>query len=232
MTQVADQNWFTNITTPNEVSLRRELYQRGRVTRPWTLNYGGAILDDPTAPYYGMFSALSAHGVFWGNLAFLDEKTRAYYRRWFAWAKEQRAYSDFYRYYQVSNVFPVPDGISSRDYRHAIPSQRYGVVPLGIHPPGFEPLSEHPGGIWDGVARLDARGEGPIFLFRPASSWAAFFQLRIPWVERDTRYRLTDATAERDLGVFSGEELIERGVEIEIEETASAKVILLRCAQV
>jgi alpha-galactosidase len=228
LTQVADQNWFTNITTPNEVSLRREIYQRGRVTRPWTLNYGGAILDDPNAPAYGMFSALTAHGVFWGNLAFLDEKTRAYYRRWFAWVKEQRAYSDFYRYYQVSNVFPVPDGVSSRDYRHATPSTRYGVLPLGIHPPGFDSLSGHAGGFWDGVARLDPRGEGPVFLFRPAMSWAAFFQLHIPWVERNARYRLTDVTDERDLGVWTGEELIERGVEIEIADTTNAKVVVLR----
>jgi alpha-galactosidase len=228
LTQVADQNWFTNITSPNEVSLRREIYQRGRVTRPWTLNCAGAVLEDADAPSYGMFSALTAHGVIWGNLAFIDEKTQAHYRRWFAWAKEQRAYSDFYRYYQVSDVFPVPDGVSSRDYRHAIPSQRYGIPPLGIHPPGFDPISEHPGGIWDGVARLDARGEGPIFLFRPASSWAAFFQLHIPWVERQARYRLTDVTDERELGIWAGEELIEGGVEIEIAETRKAKVILLR----
>ncbi len=230
LTQVADQNWFTNISSPNEVSLRREIYQRGRVTRPWTLNCAGAILGDADAPSYRIFSALTAHGVFWGNLAFIDKETKDQYRRWFTWAKEQRAYGDFYRYYQVSNVFPVPDGVSSRDYRHAIPSQRYGISPLGIHPPGFEPVSDHPGAAWDGVARLNVRGEGPIFLFRPASSWAAFFQLRIPWVERQARYRLTDVTAERELGVWTGEELIERGVEIEIAETTSAKVILLRRA--
>jgi alpha-galactosidase len=228
LTQVANQNWFSNITSPNEVSLRREIYQRGRVTRPWTLNYGGTTLEDPNAPLYGMFSALTGHGVFWGNLAFLDEETRAYYRRWFAWAKEQRAYSDFYRYYKVSNVFPVPDGVSTRDYRHAIPTERYGVPPLGIHAPGFDPTPEHPGGIWDGVARLDERGEGPIFLFRPASAWSAYFQLHVPWVDRSARYHLTDETEERDLGVLAGEELIERGIEIEIADTTSAKVILLR----
>jgi alpha-galactosidase len=228
LTQVADQNWFSNITSPNEVSLRREIYQRARVTRPWTLNCGGAILEDTGAPSYGLFSALTAHGVFWGNLAFLDDKTREYYRRWFAWAKEQRGYSDFYRYYRVSNVFPVPDGISGRDYRHAVPTERYGVAPLGIHPPAFDPTSEHPGGVWDGVARLDARGEGPLFLFRPASTWAAYFQLRIPWVEGDSRYRLTDVIAERDLGVIAGRDLIQPGIEIEIPETLGAKVIVLR----
>lgn len=228
LTQVADQNWFSNITTPNEVSLRREIYQRGRVTRPWTLNYGGAILDDPGAPSYGFFSALSAHGVFWGNLAFLDQKTRASYRHWFEWAKEQRRFSDFYRFYKVSDIFPVPDGVASRDYRHAIPSRRYGVTPLGIHAPGFDPLSEHPGGTWDGVARLDERGEGPIFLFRPGAAWAAFFQLRIPWVDRFASYRLTDVTVDSDLGVHKGKELIEDGITIEIPDTSCAKVIVLR----
>lgn len=228
LTQVADQNWFTNITSPHEVNLRREIYQRGRVTRPWTLNYGGAVLNHPTAPHYGLFSALTGHGVFWGDLADLDAETRAHYRRWFAWVKEQRAYSDFYRYYRVSDVFPVPDGVSSRDYRHAIPTRRYGVRPLGIHPPAFEPLAEHPGEFWDGVARLDPRGEGPIFLFRPAACLSPFFQLRIPWVEPTARYRLTDVTEERELGVFSGTELIEAGVEIHIAEPQHAKVILVR----
>jgi hypothetical protein len=228
LTQVADQNWFTNITSPHEVNLRREIYQRGRVTRPWTLNYGGAVLNHPTAPHYGLFSALTGHGVFWGDLADLDAETRAHYRRWFEWVKEQRTYSDFYRYYRVSDVFPVPDGVSSRDYRHAIPTARYGVRPLGIHPPAFEPLSEHPGEIWDGVARLDPRGEGPIFLFRPAACLSPFFQLRIPWVEPAARYRLTDVTEQRELGVFAGAELIEPGVEISIAEPAHAKVILVR----
>ncbi len=228
LTQVADQNWFTNITSPNEVDFRREVYQRGRVTRPWTLNFGGTVLNHPNAPHYGIFSTFTSHGLFWGDLAQLDEESRSHYKRWLAWAKAQRAYSDFYRYYQVSNIFPPPDGVSSRDYRHAIPAARYGVAPLGIHPPAFEPVAEHPGEFWDGVARLDQRGEGPIFLFRPGACMAAFFQLRIPWVQRGARYRLTDVTAERELGVFAGEELIERGVELHIAEPASAKVIVLR----
>jgi len=228
LTQVADQNWFTNVTSPHEVNLRREIYQRGRVTRPWTLNYGGAVLNHPTAPHYGLFSALTGHGVFWGDLADLDAETQAHYRHWFEWVKEQRACSDFYRYYRVSNVFPVPDGVSSRDYRHAIPTARYGVRPLGIHPPAFEPLSEHRGEIWDGVARLDPRGEGPIFLFRPAACLSPFFQLRIPWVEPTASYRLTDVTEQRELGVFSGAELVEPGVEVSIAEPLHTKVILVR----
>lgn len=227
LTAVADQNWFTNLTSPNEVSLRREIYQRGRVTRPWTLNFGGTLLDAPNAPRYGFFTALSAHGVFWGNLAILGANTRAHYKRWFTWAKQQRTRYDFYREYRVSNIFPVPDGISSRDYRHAIPSQRYGVVSTGIHPPGFDPTSEHSGAFWDGVARLDERGEGPIFLFRPAASMAAFFQLRIPWVISDSRYHVADVTCDLDMGSFSGRELIDDGIQVELPEPASAKVIVL-----
>ncbi|MGE5265101.1 MAG: glycoside hydrolase family 36 protein [Acidobacteriota bacterium] len=228
LTRVADQNWFTNLTSPNEVNFRRELYQRGRVTRPWTLNFGGAVLDAPSAPHYGLFSTLTSHAVFWGDLANLDTETLAYYRRWFQWAKEQRARSDFYRHYQVSNVFPVPDGLASRDYRHAIPAERYGLAPLGIHPPAFEPAREHPGEFWDGVARLDERGEGPIFLFRPAACGSAFFRLRIPWVDHSASYGVEDVTASCYIGTFSGEELIEHGIEIHIPETATAKVIVLR----
>jgi hypothetical protein len=230
LTQVADQNWFSNITSPNEISLRREIYQRGRVTRPWTLNYGGAVLNDPAAPLYGLFSALTGHAVFWGDLADLDEETRAIYRRWFGWVKAERAHSDFYAHYLVSDVFPPPAGLSSRDYRHTIPVARYGVPPLGIHPPAFEPLSEHPGETWDGVARLDARGEGPIFLFRPDGCLSPYFQLHIPWVDPAAHYRLTDVTEERDLGGFPGRALIEKGVEVHLAEPSTAKVLVLRRA--
>ncbi len=227
LTQVADQNWFTNIASPNEVSLRREIFQRGRVTRPWTLNFGGTLLDHPNAPHYGFFSTLASHALFWGDLRNLDKSTRAHYKKWFAWIKAQRAHSDFYRYYQVSDIFPVPDGISSRDFRHTIPASRYGIPPRGIHPPAFEPESKHPGEFWDGVARLDAHGEGPIFVFRPAASRDEKFQMRIPWVNRHARYSLDDVTDERDLGVFSGEELIERGIEVRIAEPITAKVMVL-----
>jgi hypothetical protein len=228
LTKVADQNWFTNLTSPNEGNFRREVYQRGRVTRPWTLNFGGAVLDAPSASRYGLFSTFTSHALFWGDLANLDAEARAYYRRWFQWAHEERARGDFYRHYQVSDIFPVPDGLSSRDYRHAIPTGRYGVVPLGIHPPAFDPAQEHPGEFWDGVARLDANGEGPIFLFRPAACNAAFFQLRIPWADAATSYTVEDVTASRLIGTFRGEELAESGIEIHIPDPATAKVIVLR----
>ncbi len=228
LTQVADQNWFTNLTSPNEISLRREIYQRGRVVAPWTLNYGGTLLNDGSAPGYGLFSALTAHATFWGDLASLDDAQCTHYRRWFDWAKAERAHSDFYRYYRVSNLFPPPDGLSSRDYRHAIPTQRYGTPQWTIHPPGFDPVSEHPGAFWDGVARLNEHGEGPIFLFRPAACIAGVFQLRIPWVKRDARYAVNDVTAGREMGGFSGEELIERGVEVLLSQPATACVLTLR----
>lgn len=228
LTQVADQNWFTNLTSPNEVSFRRELYQRGRVTRPWTLNFGGAVLDAPSAPRYGLFSTLASHALFWGDLTALDDAQVAYYRRWFEWAKAQRTYSDFYRHYRVSDVFPVPDGVSSRDHRHAIPTTRYGIEPAGIHPPGFDPISEHRGDFWDGVARLDERGEGPILLFRPGNSPAAYFQLRIPWVNAGATYRVENATEGREVGVFRGAELNRQGILVYLPEPSTAAVIVLR----
>ncbi len=230
LTQVADQNWFSNISSPNEINLRREIYQRGRVTRPWTLNFGGTALDQPSAPGYGLFSTLTAHAMFWGDLAKIDAETQAHYRRWFDWIKAQRVRSDFYRYHQVSDVFPVPDGVSSRDYRHAAPAARYGIAPRGIHPPAFDPGSEHPGEFWDGVARLDPRGEGPIFLFRPAASRDERFRLRMPWLERSARYQIDDIMDGRTMGVFDAEELIERGIEVYVAEPRSAKVIVLRRA--
>jgi alpha-galactosidase len=230
LTQVADQNWFSNIASPNEISLRREIYQRGRVTRPWTLNFGGTHLDHPHAPHYGLFSTLTSHALFWGDLSRLDAETRAHYRRWFAWLKAQRARGDFYRDYHVSGVFPVPDGASSRDYRHAIPAQRYGVEPRGVHPPAFNPESQQLGEFWDGVARLDEHGAGPVFLFRPAASPASTFQLRVPWVSPRARYRVSDLTAGCELGEFGGAELAGRGLPVTIDQPLRAKVILLENA--
>ncbi len=230
LTQVADQDWFTNFTSTHETNLRRELYQRGRVVAPWTLNTGGAVLDDPGAPPYGFFSVLGGHGSFWGDLAALDDASREYYRRWFAWVKTERARGDFYRWYRVSDIFPVPDGISARDYRHAIPAVRYGAVAAGIHRPAFSPDSHHPGEFWDGVARLDPRGEGPIFLFRPAGCNLSLFQLRVPWLARDASYRVWDATQASDLGTFTGDILIDQGIEVQIPTPASARVIVLQRA--
>lgn len=227
LTQVADQSWITNIASPNEVNFRREVYQRGRVTRPWTLNFGGTVLEHPNAKTYGLFSTFTSHGLFWGDLESLDEDLRQHYQRWFAWAKQQRAHSDFYRYYQVSDIFPVPDGISSRDYRHAIPAARFGIRPIGIHPPAFEPASEHAGEFWDGVARLDERGEGPIFLFRPGASISPYFQLHIPWVVRAARYRVTNVTADDDLGIFTGADLIDQGIEVHIAQPLEVVIIVL-----
>ncbi|TMC60097.1 MAG: hypothetical protein E6J26_02385 [Chloroflexi bacterium] len=227
LTQVADQNWFSNIASPNEISLRREIYQRGRVTRPWTLNFGGALLDHHNAPHYGLFSTMTSHALFWGDLSQLDEATRAHYRRWFGWLKAQRARSDFYEHYLVSDVFPVPDGVSSRDFRHAIPAERYGQWKIGVHPPAFNSESPQLGEFWDGVARLDARGEGPIFLFRPAGSPDSRFQLRVPWVLPNARYRVFDQTREQELGEFIGETLQTRGVVVTIDAPQRAAVIVL-----
>jgi alpha-galactosidase len=227
LTQVADQNWFSNIASPNDISLRREIYQRGRVTRPWTLNFGGALLDQPNAPHYGLFSTMTSHALFWGDLSQLDEATRAHYRRWFGWLKAQRARSDFYEHYLVSDVFPVPDGVSSRDFRHAIPAERYGQWKIGVHPPAFNPESPQLGEFWDGVARLDARGEGPIFLFRPAGSPDSRFQLRVPWVLPNARYRVFDQTREQAFGEFTGEALQTRGVVVSIDAPLRAAVIVL-----
>jgi len=229
LTKVADQNWFTNLSSPHETNFRREVYQRGRVARPWTLNFGGASLHHPNCPNFRLFSTFTSHALFWGDLARLDEATRAHYRRWFAWLKAQRARDDFYRYYRVSDVFPVPDGVSSRDFRHAIPSARYGIAPDEIHPPGFDPApaGEHPGYFWDGVARLNERGEGPVFLFRPAGSRHSEFQLRLPWVLPEAHYAVRDETESRALGEFVGRELAEVSLTLLLGQPATAKVIVL-----
>jgi hypothetical protein len=81
------------------------------------------------------------------------------------------------------------------------------------------------------VARLDARGEGPIFLFRPAGCLSPYFQLHIPWVDPAARYRLTDENDGMDLGLWTGQTLIEAGIEIHLAEPSTAKVVVLRRAE-
>jgi len=66
-------------------------------------------------------------------------------------------------------------------YRHAIHHGAAMESPRSAYiPPGFDTVSEHPGEFWDGVARLDERGEGPIFLFRPAACGASVFPITHP----------------------------------------------------
>jgi hypothetical protein len=106
--------------------------------------------------------------------------------------------------------------------------ERSFIAPRGIHPPAFEPASAQLGEFWDGVARLDPSGEGPIFLFRPADSRDAQFQLRVPWVPRAGRFSVTDLTGDRELGVFEGAELHDHGLSITIDEPLNARVIVVR----
>jgi hypothetical protein len=109
-----------------------------------------------------------------------------------------------------------------------VPTGRYGVPSLGVHPPGFESETEHAGKTWDGVARISSRGEGPIFLFRPGACLSPYFTLRIPWLEAGVRYRLTDVNESRDLGVWEGARLAMEGLEVRLDEPRHAKVIVLR----
>ncbi|HLB47058.1 MAG TPA: hypothetical protein VJL59_08520 [Anaerolineales bacterium] len=88
-------------------------------------------------------------------------------------------------------------------------------------------MGERPGEFWDGVARLNARGEGPVFLFRPAGSRHPQFQLRLPWTLPGARYTLRDETDSRDRGEFGGDELAENGITITLPQPATAKVFVL-----
>ena len=88
-------------------------------------------------------------------------------------------------------------------------------------------MDDHPGHFWDGAARLNERGEGPVFLFRPAGNRHTEFQLRLPWVSPEACYAVRDETESRDLGEFTGRALAEAGISVTIAQPATAKVLVL-----
>ena len=222
LTKFADTNWFTNQDSGMDTGVRRALCTRGRVVAPYTLNFGGCSLDHPTARDYGMFSVLTSHALFYGDLSKLSAEDREYYRKWFAWIKRQRAEDDFYRYYKVSDVFPVPDAADPQDRRD--PRVQLGEL---AGPPTERQLHEQrEGRIWDGVAKVNDEGNGPIIFLRPGNCQVETQRFRIPWVLSGRRYRVWDQNEERLVGEFEGKVLQEAGIEVTIPKQPGAKVLV------
>ncbi len=223
LVKVADMNWFTNqdnISVRSSpwrgASFRRAVYTRGRVVPSYTLNFSACSLDHPTAAQYGIFSVLTSHALFCGDLSKLFEDEMEYYKRWFSWIKKQRRKNDFYRYYKVSDVFPVPGGEDPLDRRFEAPEGGSGGH---VDEP-------NEGVFWDGVAKVNERGEGPIIFFRPENCDKETQSFRIPWALEKGKYRVWDQNEEKLLGNFDGKRLHEEGLEITIDKCPGGKVIV------
>jgi len=227
LVKVADMNWFTNQDNTfvrsvpwNKGSFRRSVYTRGRVVPPYTLNFGACSLEHADAADYGFFSVLTSHALFFGDLSKIAKDKLECYRKWFSWIREQRSKDDFYRYHRVSDVFPVPEG---EDPRVAAPANRK-VTTIGS-------ASASPGGVtWDGVARVNEDGEGPIMFFRPPGCRASARTYRIPWAMEAGRYLVWDQNEERKVGDLTGRELAHRGIRVRIAGCPGAKVLVFSLA--
>jgi alpha-galactosidase len=80
--------------------------------------------------------------------------------------------------------------------------------------------------VWDGFSRQDENGEGPVFFFRPLHSEEKRKTFKIPWVKKDWHYKVSMAPKNETIGQFTGKELIEKGIEVEIKRKRDAKVLL------
>ena len=78
---------------------------------------------------------------------------------------------------------------------------------------------------WDGVAKVNEQGEGPIFFFRPENSDTEVQNFKIKWVNENKMYSIFDVNLNKDLGNVYGKDLIEHGMDITIKEKPGTKVI-------
>lgn len=81
---------------------------------------------------------------------------------------------------------------------------------------------------WDGVAKVNDQGEGPIFFFRPENSDIRVKNFKIKWVNENKMYSIFDVNLNKNLVKISGKDLIKYGVDIIINEKPGVKVIELK----
>jgi len=235
-------SWAVNYPG-NEEGVRRVIYQRGRVVAPcfmnaWVIDTAVQRLNE-----YTLLSNMGTYPIVIGDLRKMSTEEKGILRKWLAWIREQRGRSDFYGHYRVCDVFPVPDAVEVPDLSQYVRGEKWmGLSPLlPVKPDGDRegavtleqsgPKPEdHPGRVWDGFSKQDGDGVGPVFFFRPLHSTEERRRFRIPWVRKDWRYRVTVAPGKEMYGEFTGEELIKRGVEVEIKERKGAKALVFEKA--
>ncbi len=209
--QHAHQNWVTNQDTGWLEPLRRIIHNRSRIVPSYTLNFGSCHLTDPLAKSYGFWSALLAHGLYYGDLRQLSEEDKAHYRYWIDWVKSYRGKLDVYDFFRVSDSLRAPDCREHADRRYEPYSTEGGRVASAS-------------GIWDGAAKVSEKGEGWVFLFRPETSGLKEETVRFPWVDASGTYRLLDVLGHEEIGVLTGEEL-QRGLMLAIPDAPGVLVV-------
>jgi alpha-galactosidase len=244
MAKRLSMSWCVNDPN-NEEGIRRVIYQRGRVVAPYFLNAWVIDTDIEELNEYTFLSNMGTYPIVIGNLKTMPMEAKEILKKWISWIKEQRKKSDFYGYYKVSDVFPVPDALEVTDYDSLIRGVKWmGQSPLpNVQPEGdrkgavtLAPIDlkpeDHPGRVWDGFSRQDENGTGPVFFFRPLHSDEEQKTFKIPWVRGDWRYTIRKAPEMEIVGQFEGKELAEKGIQIEIKQRRNAAVLVFEKARV
>lgn len=215
--QHAHQNWFVNEDTAWLDNLRRLIHTRSRIVPSYTLNFGSCHLTEQLSQTYGFWSALTSHGLYYGDLRKLSASAREHYTKWINWVKAYRGKVDFLAYHKVSTTFPVPDAPDHVDRR-------------------FHPYSIYEAGRviakakkWDGVAKLNHQGEGLVIVFRPEYAMEQTQTFPLPWMLEDNEYLVHDVLNHTTLGSFFGRDL-RAGLELHIEEHPGVLVLQLEYA--
>lgn len=210
--QHAHQNWFINADTTWLDNLKRFIHTRSRVVPSYTLNFGSCHLTEKLAKTYGFWSALTSHGLYYGDLRELGDEDFHAYKKWMGWVKAYREKIDFLAYHKVSNTFLVPDAPDHVDLRFS-PYALYKAARVSSH-----------AAQWDGVAKLNEEGEGLIIIFRPEHSDVPVQTFPFPWMDPRFTYAINDVLGEMAVGIFPGNYLRE-GIDLEIREHPGVLVL-------
>lgn len=200
LVQHAHQNWIANSDTAWLDNLRRMIHTRSRIVPSYTLNFGSCHLTDPMSRQVGFWTALAAHGLYYGDLRKLTESDREYYKEWIGWVKAYRETFDFINYHQVSDVFPVIDAPDHVDRRFN-PYSFYEAVRVTS-------VAKQ----WDGYAKLNEHGEGLVVIFRPLHSDIISQHYRFPWLNTESTYVVFDVLHHSVLGHFDSDSMIELSI--------------------
>ncbi|OUS76427.1 hypothetical protein B1748_12145 [Paenibacillus sp. MY03] len=213
--QHAHQNWIVNSDTAWLDNLRRMIHTRSRVVPSYTLNFGSCHLTDPLSRHVGFWSALAAHGLYYGDLRKLSGADREHYGKWIKWVKDYRTEFDFLAYHQVSDTFPASDAPDHVDRR--------------FHPYSFYEAArvKSTAKEWDGFAKLKEDGEGLIVVFRPEHSEQPNRSYALPWMKAEERYAVYDVLRGSLVGYFNGKALQE-GLELHIAEQPGVLVLQIQ----
>jgi hypothetical protein len=195
--QHAHQNWIVNEDTAWLDNLRRFIHTRSRIVPSYTLNFGSCHLTEALSQEYGFWSALTSHGLYYGDLRKISTEALMQYKKWIGWVKDYRKQLDFLAYHKVSDTFRVSDAPDHVDRRY--------------HPYSFYEAGRVKSYAkeWDGVAKLNDEGEGIIIVFRPEHSGKQKQTFPLPWMLPKEKYLVHDVLNDSMIGTFLGSRLQE-----------------------